>query len=202
MNIRRVIQRHSSLISNFGSTTSHLHGVCGLGAVVNDLPYADHSRALHAILFLAHLFRQSFTAAPPIANPSTTGHSDTQLHLLPPSFQNKNPHLLRFPLERESLHPPPCIYTGRISAFMARQSKWSGWISKLPLHFAPILIEYRFWLGAVEFSWSGALLYVQLYSSTTCNSRTTGARLCQVSPFYHLLKFQPPHIAQFACNLI
>ncbi|GBN39716.1 hypothetical protein AVEN_262258-1 [Araneus ventricosus] len=42
-------------------------------------------------------------------------------------LQNVSLRLLRFPLEREKTYTR--IYTGRISAFMARQNKWSAWIS-------------------------------------------------------------------------
>ncbi|GBM01266.1 hypothetical protein AVEN_170320-1 [Araneus ventricosus] len=35
------------------------------------------------------------------------------------------------PISSREREPPSRIYTGRISAFMAWQSKWSGWISRL-----------------------------------------------------------------------
>ncbi|GBN37161.1 hypothetical protein AVEN_168137-1 [Araneus ventricosus] len=56
------------------------------------------------------------------SSPSATHHSDRLPHLLIPS-----------PAQISSIarEPPSHIYAGRISAFMARQSKWNGWISRL-----------------------------------------------------------------------
>ncbi|GBN46275.1 hypothetical protein AVEN_77615-1 [Araneus ventricosus] len=46
----------------------------------------------------------------------------------------QNPPLKRKPLSApvslKGREPPPCICIARISAFMPRQSKWSGWISR------------------------------------------------------------------------
>ncbi|GBN22520.1 hypothetical protein AVEN_3205-1 [Araneus ventricosus] len=62
---------------------------------------------------------------------SAIGHS-VPVHINPslrsPTAPAALPRLLRFPLERDGLLPLPRIYTGRISAPMARQSKWTGWI--------------------------------------------------------------------------
>ncbi|GBM13654.1 hypothetical protein AVEN_198722-1, partial [Araneus ventricosus] len=61
------------------------------------------------------------------------GHS-TQTHQLRALRSPTVPtsiRLLRFPLEQEGLIPPLLrICTGRISAFMARQSKWSAWTTR------------------------------------------------------------------------
>ncbi|GBN23906.1 hypothetical protein AVEN_164943-1 [Araneus ventricosus] len=62
----------------------------------------------------------SITAAPRNANISTTGYYYPLLHLL------------LFPrLQIASFRASPRLFTGRISAFMASQSKWSGWIYRL-----------------------------------------------------------------------
>ncbi|GBL99210.1 hypothetical protein AVEN_85990-1 [Araneus ventricosus] len=82
-----------------------------------------------------------------------------------PYLLNVNFRLLRFPLERETLTPSPCIYTGLISAFMTRQSKLNCWICNLPLHAGPILIGFHigdgFWRGTSEFVWSEVVVNVK-----------------------------------------
>ncbi|GBN32652.1 hypothetical protein AVEN_244455-1 [Araneus ventricosus] len=54
-------------------------------------------------------------------------------------------HLLRYPLKRESVIPSARLYISRISTFIARQSKRSGWISRLDgnPNFGPYRPYYR-----------------------------------------------------------
>ncbi|GBN70813.1 hypothetical protein AVEN_171775-1 [Araneus ventricosus] len=91
------------------------------------------------------------------SSPSSTDHSDRLPHLLIPSPAQ---------ISSRAREPPPHIYAGRISAFMARKCKWNGWISKLPsspLQFASVFrTKDCFRRGVVEFEWSGALLNIQL----------------------------------------
>ncbi|GBL93987.1 hypothetical protein AVEN_222900-1 [Araneus ventricosus] len=111
---------------------------------------SSHSRALHSkrmawwhstsfYFFLTHPFRQVIQGFSRNASPSPTGHSDTLLHpALKPrtlacsdfSIARKPPHVsAHYPLYKAGLIQGVMICTGHTSAFMDRQSKWSGWIS-------------------------------------------------------------------------
>ncbi|GBM73451.1 hypothetical protein AVEN_64750-1 [Araneus ventricosus] len=91
-----------------------------------------------------HLGRLFTAALHKPQKPSATDHSDP---LLLPAFKTRPPPASISSRTRE---PPPRIYTGRISALMARQSKCHAWISREVEiqsfnHYTPILIGFAHW---------------------------------------------------------
>ncbi|GBM89411.1 hypothetical protein AVEN_187177-1 [Araneus ventricosus] len=84
-----------------------------------------HSRPFY---FSAHPFRYVIHGNSTQTYPLRVTPIPYLIDFSPPHLQNANICLLLFLLERESL---PTYRHGRISAFMVRQSKWSGMIFRL-----------------------------------------------------------------------
>ncbi|GBM18828.1 hypothetical protein AVEN_203105-1 [Araneus ventricosus] len=109
---------------------------------VSDRSQFDNRSSLGPSRFCRAFLCRSFTVAPRNADHPTTGHSyasTAPLSIAPPL--NWEPPTALVSFRARDPHPLPRIYTGRISTFMARQFKWSGWIFNRPLYTAPILIE-------------------------------------------------------------
>ncbi|GBL78079.1 hypothetical protein AVEN_143378-1 [Araneus ventricosus] len=73
-------------------------------------------------------------------------------------------------LERDSLPPPPNIYTGGISVFMGQPSEC---ISKLLIasrqFSSDFLFDDQFWRDAAEFAWSEGIVNVQIKISRSAD---------------------------------
>ncbi|GBN86173.1 hypothetical protein AVEN_220382-1 [Araneus ventricosus] len=131
-------------------------------------------------------------------NPFTTSHSNplglVRVLLSPPSERNPLPACGFRVRVRACPSPPPHPYSGHISAFMAKQSKWISRqvgfpnLLTLSLQFSlDFRTDHRFWRGFAQFGWSGVLMNFQLYRQCSArhsrSDRSSQFGACLTRPF-------------------